>query len=207
MISLLKNKCLKSSISVILVLFFTSFYTGVYANAHLSDKEILDLKNEAFALYSTNNKKEALEVIKRIPPDRRSDDVYVIIANILEDTSSRGAAIDNLNKAILINEKSYKAYYNIGCILLKKKSYDLAIDNFKTSIKYNRDFAFSYYNLACCYIAQGDYKRAKRNLVKAVSLKGDEKDFYMNLAYCYKKLGNEKTAQKIIDSLNNMSKT
>lgn len=200
--SLIKNNILKSSISVILILFFQISCQSAYSYSVLSDKEILDIKNEAFALYSTNNKEEALQMLNRIPQNRRDEDVFVIIGNICDDLGQRGAAIENFNKASQVSSKAYKAYYNIGCILLKKKSYELAQKNFKMSIKCNKDFPYAYYNLASCYIAQEQYSKAKRQLVKAISLKADDKDFYINLAYCYKMLGNDKAAQKIIDSLN-----
>ncbi len=200
--SLIENKTLKSSISVILILFFSIFFQDVQSAEILSDKEILDIKNEAFALYSTDNKEEALELINRIPQNRRDEDVFVVLGNIYDDMGKRGTAIENYNKASLVSSKAYKAYYNIGCILLKKKSYTLAKKNFKLSIKNNREFSYAYYNLASCYIAEENYSKAKKYLIKAIALKADEKDFYINLAYCYKMLGNEKAAAKIVDSLN-----
>ena len=202
MTSLVKNKTLKSSVSGILILFFLFLAQNAKAFEILNDKQILDIKNEAFALYSTNNKKEALEMLERIPQNRRDEDIFVVIGNIYDDLGQRGVAIENFNKAVSISKKPYKAYYNIGCILLKKKSFELAQENFKMSIKCNKDFAYSYYNLASCYIANEQYSKAKRQLIKALSLKADEKDFYINLAYCYKMLGDNKSAQKIVDSLN-----
>ena len=200
--SLIKNNILKSSISVILILFFQISCQSVFSYDVMSDKEILDIKNEAFALYSTNNKEEALQMLNRIPQNRRDEDVFVIIGNICDDLGQRGVAIENFNKASQVSSKAYKAYYNIGCILLKKKSYELAQKNFKMSIKCNKDFPYAYYNLASCYIAQEQYTKTKRQVEKAIYLKADDKDFYINLAYCYKMLGNDKAAQKIIDSLN-----
>ena len=202
MYSLIENKTLKSSVSGIIILFLFFLIQNVQAYELFNDKDILDIKNEAFALYSTNNKKEALEMLERIPQNRRDEDIFVVIGNIYDDLGQRGVAIENFNKAVSISKKPYKAYYNIGCILLKKKSFELAQENFKMSIKCNKDFAYSYYNLASCYIANEQYSKAKRQLIKALSLKADEKDFYINLAYCYKMLGDSKSAQKIVDSLN-----
>ena len=202
MTSLIKNKTLKSSVSGIILLFLLFLFQNAQASELLSDKEILDIKNEAFALYSTNNKKEALEMLSKIPQNRKDEDIFVVIGNIYDDLGQRGIAIENFNKAVSVSKKPYKAYYNIGCILLKKKSFELAQENFKMSIKCNKDFAYSYYNLASCYIANEQYSKAKRQLIKALSLKADEKDFYINLAYCYKMLGDSKSAQKIVDSLN-----
>ena len=202
MSSLIKNKTLKSSINLILILFLCFFCNFALASEVLSDKEILDIKNEAFALYSTNNKEEALKILERIPQNRRDEDVFVIIGNICDDDGKRGEAIENYNKAAAVSEKAYKAYYNIGCILLKKKSYELAEKNFKMSIKCNKEFPYAHYNLASCYMAQENYSKAKKQLIKAISLKADDKDFYINLAYCYKMLGNQKAAEKIVNSLN-----
>ncbi len=202
MTSLIKNKTLKSSVSGILILLIFIFCQNAYSAELFSDKEILDIKNEAFALYSTNNKKEALEMLERIPQNRRDEDIFVVIGNIYDDLGQRSIAIENFNKAVNISKKPYKAYYNIGCILLKKKSYELAKKNFEMSIKCNKDFPYSYYNLASCYIANEQYSKAKKQLIKALSLKADEKDFYINLAYCYKMLGDNKAALKIVDSLN-----
>lgn len=200
--SLIKNKGIKSSISWIVLCFLTIFY--ICPNAYtqeLTDKELLDMRNEIFALYSTNNKDAALEIIKEIPKSKKTDEIYIIEANILEDIDKKSRAIENLNKAIETNPKSYKAYYNIGCILLDKKAYELAIINFKNSIKYNKNFPWGHYNLACCYIEQGEYKKAKKHLIKAITLDGTEKDFYINLALCYKKLDNTKAAEKILNAL------
>ena len=98
MSSLIKNKTLKSSINLILVLFSCFFCNFALSSEILSDKEILDIKNEAFALYSTDNKKEALRVLERIPQNRRDEDIFVIIGNIYDDMDKRGEAIENYNK-------------------------------------------------------------------------------------------------------------
>ena len=202
MFSLIKNIVIKSSVSWILVLILMVCNVEYsFALNQLSDKEIYDLKNEIFALYETNNKDAAMELIKQIPNSKKDNELYIIEANILEDISQDAGAIESLNKSILKNSENYKAYYNIGCILLKKKSYELAIKNFKKSLDYKKDFPFAHYNLACAYIGLEEYKKAKNHLIRAINLKNDEQDFHYNLAYCYKKLGDEKTAQKILDEL------
>lgn len=202
MSSLNENKNLKSSISCIMLGFFAIFtMNAAHCSTTYSDKEILDLKNEIFALYQTDNYDAALELIKQIPAAKKSEDIYTIESNILEDTQEYASAIENLNKALLINPKNYKVFYNLGCILLKKKAYDLAIKDFEAAIKCNKDFPFAYYNLASCYIALKDYASAKKYLIKAISIKPDEKDFYTNLAFCYKNLGDKKAAERILSSM------
>jgi len=161
-----------------------------------------DIKAQAYALYNTNNGKEALKMLEGLPLEQKDEEVFIVIANIYEDRGDIDKAVENLNKSIIINSKYYKAYYNLGCIFLNKKAYELAEKNLLLSVKYNKDFPYSYYNLGTLYLRKGEYEKAKKNLIKAIYLKGDEKDFYLNLACAYKFLGKEKEAKKLLDIYN-----
>ncbi len=165
-----------------------------------------DVKTEAYALYNTNNINEALKLLENLPLEQKDEEVFVLIANIYEDKLDLNKAVENLNKALVINPEYFKAYYNLGCIFLNKKAYELAEKNLLLAIKYNKDFAYSYYNLGTLYLRTGKYEKAKKNLIKAIYLKGDEKDFYINLAYAYKFLGKEKESKKLLEIYNNSSK-
>ena len=166
-------------------------------NKAWADEE--DIKAEAYALYNTNNIIEALKLLENLPMEQKDEEVFVLIANIYEDKLDVNKAVENLNKAIIINPEYYKAYYNLGCLFLNKKAYELAEKNLLLAIKYNKDFAYSYYNLGTLYLRTGKYEKAKKNLIKAIYLKGDEKDFYINLAYAYKFLGKEKESRKLLE--------
>lgn len=164
-----------------------------------------DIKEQAFALYATKNYSEAFNLLDNLSADEKTEDIFLILANIAESNNDDNLAIQNLNKALDKNPSYYKAYYNLGCILAKKNSYPLAIDNFKLAIKYNKTNVSSYYNLAYSEIKIKDYKNAKKNLIKALELDPLNKDCLYNLAYCYKQLGKEKQAIKILDSYNRLS--
>ena len=174
-----------------------------FLNTNKAWADDIDVKAEAYALYNTNNINEALKLLENLPLEQKDEEVFVLIANIYEDKKEINKAIENLNKALLINPEYYKAYYNLGCIFLDKKAYELAEQNLLLSIKYNKDFAYSYYNLGTLYLKTGDYKKAKKNFLKAIFLKNNEKYFYLNLAYTYKNLGKEKEAKKLIEIYNN----
>lgn len=176
-------------------------FSGILINT--VNAEETDVKSEAYALYKTNNQNEALEMLNNLPLEQKDGEVFLIIANIYEDKKEINKAIENLNKALIINPEFYKAYYNLGCIFLDKNAYELAEKNLLLSVKYNKNFAYSYYNLGTLYLKTGDFNKAKKNLLKAIYLKNDEKDFYLNLAYAYKNLGKEKEAKKLIEIYNN----
>lgn len=172
--------------------------TGIYA-AYADET---DAKAEAYALYKTNNHREALLILENLPLVEKDAETFVVTANIYEDKKETDKAVENLNKALALNPEYFKAYYNLGCIFLNKGAYELAEKNLLLAIKYNKDFAYSYYNLGTLYIKTGNYNKAKKNLIQAIYLKNDEKDFYLNLAYAYKNLGKEKEAKRLLEIYN-----
>lgn len=185
-----------------LIVCFCLIFGNLFLNINKAWADDIDIKTEAYALYNTNNLNEALRLLENLPIEQKDEEVFVLIANIYEDKLDLSKAVENLNKAIIINPEYYKAYYNLGCIFLNKKAYELAEKNLLLAIKYNKEFAYSYYNLGTLYLRTGKYEKAKKNLIKAIYLKNNEKDFYINLAYAYKFLGKEKEAKKLLDIYN-----
>lgn len=173
-------------------MFFSTFCCALAQNTK-------DIKQQAMALYATQNYQEAFNLLDNMPVSEKDEEIFLILANISESQGNDNLAIQNLNKALDKNYSYYKAYYNLGCIFERKKSYLLASNNFKLAIKYNKELSAAYYNLACCEINLEDYKSAKKNLIKALQIEPDNKDYLYNLAYCYKKLGKEKQAKKILE--------
>ena len=170
-----------------------------------NNDNIKDIKQQAIALYTTGNYKEAFKLLDNLPTSEKNEEVFLLLANIAQENNDDNAAIQNLNKALDKNYSYYKAYYNLGCIFASKKSYLLASNNFELAIKYNKTFPSAYYNLACCQMKLKNYEQAKKNLIKALELSPQNKDYYYNLAYCYKELHKEKQAKKILEIYNKMT--
>lgn len=182
--------------------FFTALSTITLAE---NNSNIEDIKQQAYALYATQNFTEAQKLLDNLPVAEKNAEIYLLLANIEEEKGNDNIAIQNLNKALDKDYTYYKAYYNLGCIFAKKKSYLLAANNFELAIKYNNSFASAYYNLACCQIKMKNYTQAKKNLIKAIEFEPQNKDFYFNLAYCYKQLNKQKQAKKLLDTYNSFS--
>lgn len=177
-------------------------YNISLATTNINTKEI---KQQAIALYTTGNYNEAFKLLDNLNANEKTDEVFLLLANIAQENNDDNTAIQNLNKALDKNYSFYKAYYNLGCIFAQKQSYLLASNNFELTIKYNKAFAPAYYNLAYCQLKLKNYNQAKKNLIKAIELSPQNKDYYYNLAYCYKELHKEKQAKKILDIYNKMS--
>ncbi len=200
--NILKFKKLNFTCAPLFIAFLTAFFMTPCAFG----ADDIDVKTQAYALYNTNNGTEALKLLNNLSSDKKDEEVYVIIANIYQDRKDVDRAVENLNKALILNPEYYKAYYNLGCIFLEKKAYELAEKNLLLSIKHNKEFAYSYYNLGTLYLRTGNYEKAKKNLIKAIYLKNDDKDFYLNLAYAYKFLNKEKESKKMLEIYNGATK-
>ncbi len=200
--NILKFKKLNFTCASLFIVFLTAFFMTPCAFG----ADDIDVKTQAYALYNTNNGTEALKLLNNLSSDKKDEEVYVIIANIYQDRKDVDRAVENLNKALILNPEYYKAYYNLGCIFLEKKAYELAEKNLLLSIKHNKEFAYSYYNLGTLYLRTGNYEKAKKNLIKAIYLKNDDKDFYLNLAYAYKFLNKEKESKKMLEIYNGATK-
>ncbi len=164
-----------------------------------------DMLNEKInILYAENNIKEAFNNILSIDEDNRTEQNWILAGNILQDQGKLEDAVFMYNRAIILNEKSYKAHYNLGNIYLEQEKPFLAIEEFKKAVKYNPDFAYGYYNLGCAYIKTGKLKTAKWQFLKAIDLNNQIADFHYNLAYTYQKLNNEKQAKVYLDYYNKL---
>jgi len=182
---------------------FMIFIYPFSAAEELNADDIFDIKQNAFALYNTNHKNETLEMLNKIPNDKKDAETYLILSNLKIENNEKETAIEYLTRATEKDPEFYKAYYNLGCIYMEMRTYILAKENFELAVKYSgKKNAYAYYNLASAEINLGEYKKAKKNLIKAIYLKNDEKNFYYNLAYVDKKLGKEKDAKKILDFYN-----
>lgn len=166
--------------------------------------EGLTSNQQATLFYNGNELKKAFDVLLTIPEAKRTAQDWVLLGNILQDQSKNSDAIFMYERAILVNPKFYKPYYNLGNIYLSEDKPFLAIENYRKANKANSQFSYAYYNLGCAYIQAGDLKKAKIALLKAIELKNTEPDFHYNLAYVYKKLDKPKLAQQYIGFYNKL---
>lgn len=164
----------------------------------IEPKEEMTPSMQANLFYADNNIKKTYEIIMKIPQMERTAQDWLLLGNILQDEDRISDAQFMYNRALIVDEKFYKAYYNLGNIHLDEEQPYMAIDNYKKAIKYNDKFAFAQYNLACAYIRVGQLKKAKNALLEAVVIDNTQPDFYYNLAYVYKKLGKEKAAKNYL---------
>ncbi len=164
-----------------------------------------DLSKQATAFYSDNNYNKTMDLILQIDEKERSAQDWLILGNVLEDKGEKDNAIFMYQKAISVNPKYYKAYYNLANNYAQNSQFNMAVQNYKKAASLNKENPYIFYNMACTYIQMGEIKKAKINLNKAIMFKSDVPEFHYNLAYVYKKLNKPKLAQTYLDNYNKLT--
>lgn len=166
--------------------------------------DALTPSEQATLLYNENNLKSAFEKLLTIKEADRSAQDWVLLGNILQEENKISDAVFMYQRAIMIDPKFYKPYYNLGNIYLEDEKPFLAIENYRKANKLNNKFPYAYYNLGCAYLKAGDLKKAKIAFLKAIELKNTEPNFHYNLAYTYKKLNSPKLAKQYLGFYNKL---
>ncbi|MCR5260523.1 MAG: tetratricopeptide repeat protein [Candidatus Gastranaerophilales bacterium] len=162
-------------------------------------------KQQIVFLYNTNKLKEAYQLISQIPEEERDGKIWLMAANITQDYGRNLDAEFLLQKAISVEPKNYKLYYNLGNLYFNQNKYNAAIAEYKLSLKHNKEFSHAWNNMGLAYFHLEDFKKAKSAFMRAISFQGSNADFYYNLACTYKKLNNKKQAEKMLNIYNTMT--
>ncbi len=159
---------------------------------------------QAKLLYADNNIEGSFNTLLSIPEDDRTAENWLLLGNLLQDKGRNDDAVFMYTRAILKDEKFYKAHYNLANCYLNDDKPNMAIEEYKKVLKIRPEYAYAHYNLGCAYLKLGQYRKAKNAFLDAAYFKNTEPDFYYNLAYAYKKLNKPKDAEaylKIYDKL------
>jgi len=167
----------------------------------LSDETLSSIQ-QANLFYCSNEIEKSFEILLTIPESQRTPQEWVLLGNILQDKGRISDSIFMYQRAILIDSKCYKAYYNLANIYLEDDKPFLAIENYRKANKSKNDFPYAYYNLGCAYIQSGNLKSAKIAFLKAIELNKNDPDFYYNLAYTYKKLNKPQLSKQYLEFYN-----
>ena len=79
-----------------------------------------ELSKQAVAFYSDNNSNKAMDLLLQIEEKNRTPQDWLLLGNLLEENGEKSNAIYMYQKAIAVNNKYYKSYYNLANIFLEK---------------------------------------------------------------------------------------
>ena len=174
------------------------------SNTIVQSEKFVNITNQANVLYAENDIKGAFNLFLTILEEERTAQNWLLLGNILQDQGKLEEATFMYNKAIEVDDKYYKAYYNLGNIYLNDGRPNMAVEEYKKVIKIKPEYAYAHYNLGCAYIKLEKYGKAKFELLTATDYKNNVADFHYNLAYVYKKLGKEKQAKTYLEYYNKL---
>ena len=102
-----------------------------------------------------------------------------------EEDKNPDEALIHFNHAILLDERSGKAYFAAGYVNQAKGEFDTAFDFYSQSLKYQPDYPSTHMNMGLIMLRKGKMDESLRLFERARSLAPGNGKIYANLAMWY----------------------
>lgn len=127
--------------------------------------------------------------LKNLSKKEVISNIFLNRSKIRRDKGNIREALNDSNKAILLNPKNPGAYSNRGVIYEKMGMARKAIENYGKAISLNPKYASAYYNRGSVFGMEGMLERAIKDFNKAIFLNPQFTLSYFNRAIALKKIG------------------
>jgi tetratricopeptide (TPR) repeat protein len=129
-----------------------------------------------------------------------TDPEPVVMAGLLYmDTSRLDPAIQQFERALVINKNYPKAYYYIGKAAFMKGDLQKALDSALSERRANPNIVESYLLAAEIYMVTRKYTQCTTEYQEAIKIRPQGGDNYVKLARCYRLSGSYDVAQSMLD--------
>ena len=118
--------------------------------------------------------------------DLNEDEILCIKGEKERSQGNYNEAISLFTKAIQINPKSFKAFFNRAFSFDKIGLYNQAISDYTSTIYLKPNQSFCYYNRGITYNKIGELEKSIYDFSKAIELEPNRPEFYFNRACLYK---------------------
>ena len=115
------------------------------------------------------------------------------------DIGAKANALEDFQKALEINDKSWELYYNFGILYLNFDEKEKAKEYFEKSLSLNPKAYINYFQLGNIYAWDKKYEIAIEYFTKVIKMNRKYYDAYNNRALCYKEKGKYEEALKDIN--------
>ncbi len=136
-----------------------------------------------------------------IRPKYTYADVHNNIGYIYERLGDIKQAKRYYKRAISLNPRFGKAYYNLANVLLDQKKYDEAIAMYRKAIDSGFNTPEAHNNLGLALMKAGIYEEAEKEFLKSISLDPRIIHAYINLAELYASTDNREKLLEIIEEI------
>jgi tetratricopeptide (TPR) repeat protein len=130
--------------------------------------------------------------------------VFLNRSKIRREGGNHRGALDDCNKAILLNSRNPGAYCNRGVIFEKMEMISEAIKNYSLAISLNHKYASAYYNRGSISGVTGEYGKAIEDFSEAILINPAFTLSYFNRAIALKKMGEIEKAIQDYDKIINI---
>lgn len=136
--------------------------------------------------------KAALEKVSQNP---NSADNHVELGWALFQKGQYNESLAEYKKAIDIDSKNYRAYYDLGLAYKQVNKYDLAITTLQKAIEMSPKSFEAHYDLGLAYQLNGKFEQALDELQIAYKLNPGSTEIIFSLGQAYEKLGQNEQAK------------
>jgi Tfp pilus assembly protein PilF len=156
--------------------------------------------------YIQNNMLPAKENLHRaISLDPDYGPAYVVLCDLLSQTSADDELLATLGKAMTVLPADYLLPYYYGKLLAKKND-RAAIGQFQKSIALNPGFSGSYFELGKFFFESGDMSKAKETMTKCLEIDPSVGEAHYILSRIYHRLGKDELAASHVAALQALRK-
>jgi len=114
-----------------------------------------------------------------------SDEAHLTRAKVAVRLANSQLAIDELRKAIRLNEGLIEGHFLIGCELAKKADYESAARSFARTAELKPSHGIAHFNLGTCRRILGDRSRAIESFQNAIRARPDLSEAHLALGELY----------------------
>ena len=161
--------------------------TIINYSKEINNNNELNLSKPFF--YSSNEVRENVDEEKIT-----EDEFYCIKGEIERSQGNFYDAIELFTKAIQINPKSFKAFFNRAFTYDKIGFYNQAISDYTSTINLKPNHSFCFYNRGITYNKLGEYLKSINDFSRAIELDPNKPEFYFNRACLFKNTKQYKNA-------------
>ena len=159
-----------------------------------NNNEIYFTSEQKPLFYATNEQKESTLEKEKEKEQLKEDEMLCVKGEIARNHGKYYDAIDLFTKAIQLNPRSFKAFFNRAFTYDKIGLYNEAICDYTSTIDIRPNHSFCFYNRGITYNKLGDYKKSIYDFSKAIELEPNKPEFYFNRACLYKNIKNYQSA-------------
>lgn len=169
-----------------------------------ANPEIYYLRGQIYELLQ-DKQRASKEYEDAIKFDRSYIKGYVAYANVLVDLKRIDDAMDNITKALGMDDKNPDAYYVRSRIYAVNLDYPLAINDLSKNIVLQPETPKHYINRGKYYQEFNQHTNAINDFTKAITLKEDDPDAYLLRAKSYEEILNLEKAARDYQKITELS--